>query len=113
VKIQIVRRQAPVAAGIVLLRGLPVSARALPVSVLRLTASQLRGRGRGGHTLPGASLSPLQPAELVRGGDRLHRHVDAWRGRDRAVPVHHHRVTPASLLRSRGAIGQSKGGPER
>jgi hypothetical protein len=44
VKIQIVRRWAVVAAGVALLCGLPVIASALPVSVPRLTASQLRAR---------------------------------------------------------------------
>jgi hypothetical protein len=44
VKIQIVRRWAVVAAGLALLCGLPVIASALPVSVLRLTADQLRTR---------------------------------------------------------------------
>jgi len=44
VQIQIVRRWALVAAGVVLLCGLPVIASALPVSVPRLTASQLRAR---------------------------------------------------------------------
>ena len=43
-KIQIVRRWAVVAAGVALLCGLPVIASALPVSVPRLTASQLRAR---------------------------------------------------------------------
>src|SRR5438067_2867655 len=44
VKIQIVRRWAVVAAGAALLCGLPVIASALPVSVPKLTASQLRAR---------------------------------------------------------------------
>jgi len=39
-----VRRWALVAAGVALLCGLPVIASALPVSVPRLTASQLRAR---------------------------------------------------------------------
>ena len=43
-KVQIVRRWAVVAAGVALLCGLPVIASALPVSVPRLTASQLRAR---------------------------------------------------------------------
>ena len=43
-KIQIVRRWAVVVAGVALLCGLPVIASALPVSVPRLTASQLRAR---------------------------------------------------------------------
>ena len=43
-KIQIVRRWAVVAVGVALLGGLPVIASALPVSVPRLTASQLRAR---------------------------------------------------------------------
>ena len=42
--IRIVRRWAVVAAGVALLCGLPVIASALPVSVPRLTAGQLRAR---------------------------------------------------------------------
>jgi len=44
VKIQVIRRWALVTAGVALLCGLPVIASALPVSVPRLTASQLRAR---------------------------------------------------------------------
>jgi hypothetical protein len=44
VKIQVIRRWALVTAGLALLCGLPVIASALPVSVPRLTASQLRTR---------------------------------------------------------------------
>ena len=43
-KIQIIRRWALVTAGVVLLCGLPVIASALPVSVPKLTAGQLRTR---------------------------------------------------------------------
>ena len=43
-KIQVIRRWALVTAGVALLCGLPVIASALPVSVPRLTASQLRTR---------------------------------------------------------------------
>ena len=43
-RVQAVRRWAAVAVGLVLLCGLPVIASALPVSVPRLTANQLRGR---------------------------------------------------------------------
>ena len=43
-KIQVIRRWALVTAGVVLLCGLPVIASALPVSVPKLTASQLRTR---------------------------------------------------------------------
>src|SRR5207245_1982118 len=67
------------------------------------------GGGRGRHVAVRRAAQPA-PADRTDGGsDRLHHRVDARRGRDRAVPVDHHRFGPRLGARRAGRARGQRG----